>query len=105
MTSWSEDDSTTYRAIAQVAVPRRRDMVEALLAAAPFSTDEPLKILELGSGEGLLAEALLTRFPAASLTALDGSESMRAETTSRLASFGRIDREGRQQPFQIQSVA
>jgi tRNA (cmo5U34)-methyltransferase len=88
MTSWSEDDSTTYRAIAQVAVPRRRDMVEALLAATPFSTDEPLKILELGSGEGLLAEALLTRFPLASLTALDGSESMRREATMRLAAFG-----------------
>ena len=88
MTSWSEDDSTTYRAIAQVAVPRRRDMVDALLAAAPFSTDEPLKILELGSGEGLLAGALLTRFPLASLTALDGSESMRREATMRLAAFG-----------------
>jgi tRNA (cmo5U34)-methyltransferase len=86
--TWSEDDSATYRAIAQVAVPRRQEMIEALLAAAPFSTGEPLKILELGSGEGLLAEALLTRFPGASLTALDGSESMRAETTSRLAAFG-----------------
>jgi tRNA (cmo5U34)-methyltransferase len=86
--TWSEDDSATYRAIAQVAVPRRQEMIEALLAAAPFSTGEPLKILELGSGEGLLAEALLTRFPGASLTALDGAESMRAETTSRLAAFG-----------------
>jgi tRNA (cmo5U34)-methyltransferase len=88
MTSWNEDDSTTYRAIAQVAVPRRREMVEALIAAAPFPTDKPLKILELGSGEGFIAEALLTRFPAASLTALDGSESMRTETASRLSPFG-----------------
>ena len=88
MTTWSEEDSATYRAIAQVAVPRRREMVEALLAAAPFPTGEPLKILELGSGEGLLAEALLTRFPLASLTALDGSESMRSEATRRLAAFG-----------------
>ena len=88
MTMWNEDDSTTYRAIARVAVPRRQEMVEALLGAVPFSTEEPLTILELGSGEGLIAEVLLTRFPAASLTALDGSESMRAETTSRLAAFG-----------------
>lgn len=88
MTPWTEEDSATYRAIAQVAVPRRREMIETLLAAAPFSTDEPLKILELGSGEGLLAEALLTRFPLASLTALDGSESMRSEATTRLAAFG-----------------
>jgi len=88
MTTWSEEDSATYRAIAQVAVPRRREMVETLVAAAPFPTGEPLKILELGSGEGLLAEALLTRFPLASLTALDGSASMRSEATGRLAAFG-----------------
>ena len=88
MTSWDEGDSATYRAVARVAVPRRQDMLEALLAAVPFAADEPLKFLELGSGEGLLAEALLTRFPGASLTALDGSESMRAETAHRLAAFG-----------------
>jgi tRNA (cmo5U34)-methyltransferase len=88
MTTWSEEDSATYRAIAQVAVPRRDDMVDALLAAAPFPADEPLKILELGSGEGLLAEALLARFPLAALTALDGSASMRSEAAIRLAAFG-----------------
>jgi trans-aconitate methyltransferase len=88
MTTWSEEDSATYRAIAQVAVPRRREMVETLLAAAPFPTGEPLKILELGSGEGFLAEALLTRFPRSSLTALDGSASMRSEATGRLSAFG-----------------
>jgi tRNA (cmo5U34)-methyltransferase len=94
MTPWDEGDSATYRAIARLAVPRRQDMLEALLAAVPFAAGEPLKILELGSGEGLLAEALLTRFPGASLTALDGSESMRAETTHRLAAFGARARVG-----------
>jgi tRNA (cmo5U34)-methyltransferase len=86
--TWSEDDSATYRAIAQVAVPRRQEMIEALLAAVPFSIDEPMKILELGAGQGLLSEALLDRFPLASLTALDGSESMRSEAAGRLAGFG-----------------
>ena len=88
MTAWSEEDSATYRAIAAVAVPRRNEMMAALVAAAPFAPDEPIKILELGSGEGLLAAALLERFPGASLTALDGSESMRREATARLARFG-----------------
>ena len=86
--TWSEEDSAIYRAIAAVAVPRRDEMMAALVAAAPFAPDEPIKILELGSGEGLLAAALLARFPRASLTALDGSESMRRETTTRLAEFG-----------------
>jgi trans-aconitate methyltransferase len=88
MTNWSEEDSATYRTLAAVAVPRRQEMIEFLIAAAPFSADEPLKIIELGSGEGLLAEALLTRFPHATLTALDGSESMRQAATAHLNPFG-----------------
>ena len=88
MTAWTEDDAATYRAIAAVAVPRRQDLIAALVSAAPFSADDDLKILELGSGEGLLAEALLTRFPHAALTALDGSASMRREMSARLAPVG-----------------
>jgi hypothetical protein len=68
MMSWTENDSSTYRTIAPVAVPRRQEMMAALLAAVPFGAGEPLKILELGSGGGLLAEARLTRFSHATLT-------------------------------------
>ena len=88
MSAWTETDSQLYREIADVAVPRRKEMVATLVAAVPFSADEPLKILELGSGDGRLAEALLTLFPRATLTALDGSESMRQTTTNRLVRFG-----------------
>jgi len=86
--TWSEADSATYHAIGAVAVPRREEMMAALVTAAPFAPDESINILELGSGEGLLAAALLERFPVASLTALDGSESMRTQTSTRLARFG-----------------
>jgi tRNA (cmo5U34)-methyltransferase len=88
MNAWSERDSQTYRELADVAVPLRQEMTASLVAAVPFDAGEPLKILELGSGDGRLAEALLTVFPQATLTALDGSESMRAETSGRLALFG-----------------
>jgi len=88
MTTWNEDDSAIYRAITPVAVPRRDEMMAALAAAVPFAVDEPIKILELGSGEGLLAARLLERFPHASLTALDGSESMRREAAARLGAYG-----------------
>ena len=88
MTSWTEDDAATFRAIAAVAVPRRQEMIAALVSAAPFGTGDELKILDLGSGEGLLAEALLTHFPCAELRALDGSESMRRVMSARLARFG-----------------
>src|SRR5437867_2523366 len=88
MMSWTEEDSAIYLAIAPVAVPRRDKMIAALVAAAPFDADRSLKILELGSGDGRLAAALLTRFTNATLTALDGSASMRKETGGRLNAFG-----------------
>lgn len=88
MSAWTEHDSQTFRDIADVAVPRRRELVATLVAAVPFTPDEPVNMLELGSGDGRLAEALLTMFPRATLTALDGSDSMRRETAGRLALFG-----------------
>jgi SAM-dependent methyltransferase len=88
MTSWTEEDSATYRAIAPIAVPRRDEMIAAVVSAAPFAVDQPISILELGSGDGLLAAGLLARFDRATLTALDGSESMRTATAARLHPFG-----------------
>jgi SAM-dependent MidA family methyltransferase len=40
-------------------------MIATLVATVPFSADEPVKMLELGSGDGRLAEALLTVYPRA----------------------------------------
>ena len=88
MPDWTEEDSATYRAIAEIAVPRRSEMTAALLAAVPFAPGEAFRIVEIGSGEGLLAEALLNAFPAASIVAFDGSESMRATAAARTARFG-----------------
>jgi tRNA (cmo5U34)-methyltransferase len=88
VTAWSEADSATFRAIARVAVPRRDDMMAAVVGAVPFAVDQPIRIFDLGAGEALLAEALLARFDSATLTALDGSASMRETAVVRLRRFG-----------------
>lgn len=88
MNGWTEADSAAYREMADVAVPRRQEMVATIVSTVPFAHDTAVKILELGSGDGRLAEALLTVFPNATLTALDGSASMRQAATGRLALFG-----------------
>jgi tRNA (cmo5U34)-methyltransferase len=88
MSQWSEEDSATYAALAEIAVPRRREMMATLVAAIPFARDEPFRMVELGAGQGLLAEAVLDAFPAATLLALDGSASMRLDTVARTARFG-----------------
>jgi len=101
MSEWSENDSSVYREIADIAVPRRDEMMRTLVTAVPFAADEPIRIVELGSGEGQLAAALLEAFPQSTITVLDGSESMRAHTSARLAPFG--DR-ARVRPFEIASL-
>ena len=86
--TWTESDSAIHRALAAIAVPRRAEMIAAITAGVPFAQSRAIRILDLGAGEGLLSEALLTKFRAATLTALDGSESMRAAANSRLQAFG-----------------
>ena len=98
--SWSERDSETYRALAEIAVPRREEQLAALLCLLPFARDEAFRAVELGCGEGELARALLTAFPNARLTALDGSPSMRERASEMLAPFG--DR-AQVRPFDLES--
>jgi trans-aconitate methyltransferase len=49
-----------------------------LLALVPFDPTTTFRAVEVGSGEGRLMEAILSRFPLATGLALDASESMRA---------------------------
>jgi tRNA (cmo5U34)-methyltransferase len=86
--SWTEEDSALYRDIAPVAVPHPEEMLAAMIAAIPREAGRAFRLVELGSGDGRLASALLTCFPHATLLALDGSALMRAEAAVRLARFG-----------------
>jgi tRNA (cmo5U34)-methyltransferase len=88
MSEWSEEDSSTYRQIAEIAVPRRREMMATLVSVVPFAPEHTLRIVELGAGDGRLADVLLECFPRATLLALDGSESMRKAIAARTARFG-----------------
>jgi SAM-dependent methyltransferase len=88
MNAWDEHSSETYRALAAVVVPHRAEQMAALLTLLPFAYDDAFHAVELASGEGRLAYAILRAFPNATVLALDLSESMRQETARRLAPFG-----------------
>ena len=60
---WGEEDSAVYRALAEVAVPRREEQLATLLCLLPFSKDDAFRLVDLGCGEGVLEFAALTRFP------------------------------------------
>jgi tRNA (cmo5U34)-methyltransferase len=87
MSQWTEDDSSTFRNIGSIAVPRRSEMVASLVTAIPFGLEERFRIVEIGCGDGRLAHVLLACFPEATLVALDGSESMRQSTVARTTEF------------------
>jgi trans-aconitate methyltransferase len=74
MSEWSEEDSSTYRQIAAIAVPRQEEMLATLVSAAPFTADDAIRIVDIGAGDGRLADVLLECFPRATLRALAGSE-------------------------------
>jgi len=95
---WTEEDSQLYRQIAPVAVPARAGQIATLLTLIPFGRQDTFSVVEIGSGEGILSTALLTCYPKATLTALDGSEEMRAATQWRLAEFGP---RGQVEPFEL----
>ncbi len=85
---WNEDDSAIYRRLAAVAVPSRHRQLATLATLLPFEPNDAFEVVELGTGEGLLAQTIAGLFPNARITALDGSESMRAAAAGRLASHG-----------------
>jgi SAM-dependent methyltransferase len=85
---WSEESSETYRHLSAIAVPGRTEQMAALLTLAPLAIPESSRVVELGCGEGLLAQAFLQTFPRVEVLALDGSASMRAAAAKRLSPYG-----------------
>jgi hypothetical protein len=63
-------------------------IIATLVSLVPFSPDESPRIVELCSGDGRLAEALLAHFPHATLAAFEGDGLRRQVITARLAAFG-----------------
>ena len=63
-------------------------MSVALASLVPFTPDEAPKIIVLGAGDGAVADALLARFPHATLTVLESTEPGREEAAARLAPAG-----------------
>lgn len=65
-----------------------RDVWDLLIAMLPFERDASIRILDIGSGHGVLAGAILEAFPNAEAVGLDMSEPMMEEGHRRMAGFG-----------------
>ncbi|MGH2698600.1 MAG: class I SAM-dependent methyltransferase [Actinomycetota bacterium] len=86
--AWNEGDSDLYRRLAPVAVPSRARQLATLTTLLPFGANDDFRVVEIGSGEGLLSDTIARAFENVRITALDGSETMRAATAARLAPYG-----------------
>jgi SAM-dependent methyltransferase len=73
---------------ADIIVPKRREQLCFLMDLLPWPAKEPLRILDIGSGYGAIAEEILMRFTHSTLTCVDGSDEMVKLAQERLAKYG-----------------
>ncbi len=98
---WSEDDSSTFLDLADVAVIGRREQVEVLLSLIPAKEESEFRVVDVCCGDATLSEAILERFSTSQILGLDGSETMRRQAEERLSRFGdRFDI----QPFDLDDM-
>jgi trans-aconitate methyltransferase len=85
--AWSEESSQYFIDYAAYFVPDRSAQLETICQLIP-AKPEPFHAVELCCGEGLLARAILERFPSARLHGYDGSSTMLAKAHAALRPFG-----------------
>jgi len=84
---WSERASQTFIDFGRYFVPERELQIAAFCDLMP-AHQQPLTIVELCCGEGLLAGALLERFPSCTIYGYDGSPAMLDRARRHLAQYG-----------------
>ena len=85
--AWSENDSQKFIDFGRYFVPNRELQIATICDLIP-KRDEPFNVLELSCGEGLLAEAVLQRFPTSTVYGYDLSPVMLQRAQQRLAVYG-----------------
>ena len=81
-----------YDEARRLLVPGLDGLYAAVLEAVPFGANEPIKVLDLGAGTGLLSAEVSGRFPRAVVTLVDLSVEMLRVARRRFAQeMGRFE--------------
>lgn len=86
---WGEQGKVAYFfANAETLIPRRSEQLRFLVDLFVWSPEEPITVLDLGAGFGAVTEEILTRYPHATVSCVDGSAEMMRLARERLAKYG-----------------
>ncbi len=80
-----KEEARDFDRIILKLIPDYPQMVEALVAAMPFESHAPIRVIDLGCGTGTFAQAVLHACPKALVTFLDIAENMISKAQSKLA--------------------
>jgi tRNA (cmo5U34)-methyltransferase len=72
-------------------VPYHSEMLKALVDNIPFSTDKPIRIIELGCGTGIATYTIIKKYPDAHLKCIDMSSDMLNLVQKKLEGFPNIE--------------
>ncbi len=80
--------AASYDSTRRLLVPCFDEFYRTVVAMAPFETGEAPRVLDLGTGTGLLASFVLERFPRARMTLVDISPEMLERARARFREAG-----------------
>ena len=87
--SWQgRERAQKYEHRADLVLPKRQEMLSLIVQLIPFERDEPLRVLDLGTGTGVPAQRVLQDFPKANVICLDKSAEMMEIGCAKLAEHG-----------------
>lgn len=84
---WQVEDTELFTRFGEAFVPRRAEQIEVVCELLACPTTPCSEVLDLGCGDGRLAEAVLRRIPETHVTILDASVEMLELAQVRLATF------------------
>ena len=85
---WDNEAAKNFVTMADIVIPDRRLQFEIVADLVPFDEDRGFAFIDIGSGEGLLAKAILDRFPSAVAHASDVAGEMMEKAAAVLAPHG-----------------